>query len=83
MRVQSLFIDSERNIIMDKEAQDHEFTEKDTALESRGETPDNRRSPKNRQYSKRSTDITRIGVNLYANNRQHYPMNKLSKSEIC
>jgi len=56
-----LFIDSERNIIMDKEAQDHEFTEKDTSLESRGETPDNRRSPKNRQYSKRSMSATRIG----------------------
>jgi len=56
-----LFIDSERNIIMDKEAENHEYTEKDTALESRRETSDNRRSPKNRQYSKRSMPATRSG----------------------
>ena len=39
MRVQSLFVDSERGIIMDKEARDHEFTETST-LESGREASD-------------------------------------------
>ena len=51
MRVQSLFVDVERGIIMDKEAQDHELTETST-LESGRETSDARGSSKNRQHSK-------------------------------
>ncbi len=47
-----MFVDSERGIIMDKEAQDHEFTETST-LESGREISDDRGSPEHRQHSKR------------------------------
>ncbi len=57
MRVQSLFVDSERGIIMNKEAQDHELTET-AILESGRETSDDRGSSKNRQHSKRNLPAT-------------------------
>ena len=53
-----MFVDSERGIIMDKEARDHEFTETST-LESGRETPDAGGSSKNRQHSKRSLPAIR------------------------
>ena len=58
MRVQSLFVDSERGIIMDKEARDHEFTETST-LESGRETSDAGRSSKNRLHRERSMPAIR------------------------
>ena len=58
MRVQSLFVDSERGIIMDKEARDHEFTETST-LESGREASDGGGSSKDRQHSKRSLPAIR------------------------
>mgnify|MGYP006944224114 CR=1 FL=1 len=51
MRVQSLFVDAEGSIMMNKEAQDHELTETAT-LESGRETSDGRGGSKDRQYSK-------------------------------
>lgn len=53
MRVQSLFVDSERGIMMDREARDHEFTETST-LESGRETSDGGGNSKDRQHGKRS-----------------------------
>ena len=58
MRVQSLFVDSERGIIMDKEARDHEFTETST-LESGRETSNAGGSSTDRQHSKRSMPAIR------------------------
>jgi hypothetical protein len=58
VRIQSLFVDAGRSIIMDKEAQDHEFTETST-LESGRETPDHRRGSGDRQHSKRSMPAIR------------------------
>ena len=48
-----MFVDSERGIIMDKEAQDHEFTET-SSVESRREIPDDSGSSTDRQHGKRS-----------------------------
>ena len=45
MRVQSLFVDAERSIMMNKEIQDHEFIEA-TSLDGGGEAPDSRRGSK-------------------------------------
>jgi len=53
-----LFVDSERGIIMDKEARDHEFTETST-LESGREISDDSGSPEHRQHSKRSMPAKR------------------------
>jgi len=53
-----LFVDLERGIIMDKEAQDHELTETST-LESGRETSTAGGSSKNRQHSKRSLPAKR------------------------
>jgi transposase InsO family protein len=57
MRVQSLFVEAEGSIMMDKEAQDHELTETAT-LEGRRETSDYRRGSRNRQHNKRSMPAT-------------------------
>ena len=53
-----MFVDSERGIIMDKEARDHEFTETST-LESGRETSDAGRGSENRQHSKRGLPAIR------------------------
>lgn len=58
MRVQSLFVDAKGSIMMNKEAQDHEFTETAT-LESGRETSDDRGSSEDRQHSKRSMPAIR------------------------
>jgi transposase InsO family protein len=53
-----LFVDAERGIIMDKEAQDHEFTET-TTLESGREISDDSGSSTDRQHGKRSLPAKR------------------------
>jgi transposase InsO family protein len=53
-----LFVDAERGIMMNKEAQNHEFTETST-LESGREISDDRGSPENRQHGKRSMPAIR------------------------
>jgi len=53
-----LFVDAERGIMMNKEVQDHGFTETST-LESGRETSDDRGSTKDRQHSKRSMPAIR------------------------
>jgi putative transposase len=58
VRVQSLFSGAKGSIMMNKEAQDHEFTETST-LESGRETSDARGRSENRQHSKRSMPAIR------------------------
>ena len=53
-----MFVDAKGSIIMNREAQDHEFTET-TTLESGRETSDDRGSSKDRQHSKRSMPAIR------------------------
>ena len=53
-----MFVDAEGGVMMNKEAQDHEFTETAT-LESGRETSDARGSSKDRQHSKRSMPAIR------------------------
>jgi hypothetical protein len=53
VRIQSLFVDAGRSIMMNKEVQDHEFTETST-LESGREASDNRGGPEYGHDSKRS-----------------------------
>ena len=57
MRIQSLFVDAEGSIMMNKEAQDHEFTGTST-LESGREASDDRGSSKDGQHGKRSMPAT-------------------------
>lgn len=58
MRVQSLFVDEEGSIMVNKEVQDHGFTET-ASLDCGRETSDDRRSSKDRQHSKRSMPAIR------------------------
>ena len=52
-----MFVDTERGIIMDEEARDHEFTETSTLASGR-ETSDDSGSPEHRQHRKRSMPTT-------------------------
>ena len=60
MRDQSLFVDEEGSIMMNKEAQEHELTETAT-LESGRETSDDRGSSEDRQHSERGLPSRRRG----------------------